>query len=73
MTQVVRAACELAISQWQLVRITAHVFSFNPASARVLEKNGFQFEGELKKNHRKNGVFIDSLLYALVDPRIRYD
>ena len=65
-TEVVGALCRFAISEWNLVRITAHVFSFNAASARVLEKNGFELEGVLKKHHRKAGRFLDSKLYALV-------
>lgn len=66
MTEVVRSACEFALAEWKLVRITAHVFDFNQASARVLEKSGFEFEGLLRKHHRKDGKFIDSKLYALV-------
>lgn len=66
MTAAVRAACEHAIARWQLVRITAHVFESNVASARVLEKNGFQFEGILRKHYLKDGCFLDSRLYALV-------
>ncbi len=66
MTAVVGAACEYAISRWQLVRITAHVFESNLASARVLEKNGFEFEGLLRKHHLKDGRFLDSRLFALV-------
>ena len=66
MTDVVRSACSFAIREWKLVRITAHVFEFNAASARVLEKNGFQLEGHLRKHHRKGDVFIDSRLYAQV-------
>jgi ribosomal-protein-alanine N-acetyltransferase len=66
MTNVVHALCDFAFRQWKLVRITAHVFVFNPASARVLEKNGFELEGVLRKHHHKDGRFIDSRLYALV-------
>lgn len=66
MTTVVRALCAYAFSEWNLVRITAHVFTFNKRSARVLEKNGFQFEGLLRKHHQKGGQFVDSLLYAKV-------
>ena len=66
MTDVVRAACDFAFAQWKLVRITAHVFDFNVASARVLEKNGFQLEGILRKHYRKDGEFFDSKLYALL-------
>ena len=66
MTAVVRAACDHAVTQWKLARITAHVFDQNHRSARVLEKNNFQFEGLLRKHHHKDGKFIDSRLYALI-------
>lgn len=65
MTAVVRAASEYAFAQWNLVRVTARLFPSNIASARVLEKNGFQFEGLLTKRLRKQGKFIDAKLYAL--------
>lgn len=66
MTDVVRVAVEHAFTRWNVVRIAAHVHDFNQASARVLEKNGFQCEGLLRKRVRKNGQFLDSRLYALV-------
>ena len=66
MTDVVRSACTLSVTEWKLVRITAHVFEFNKASARVLEKNDFRCEGLLRKHHRKDGKFFDSQLFALV-------
>lgn len=66
MSAVVGKACEYAFSHWNLVRITAHVFESNLASARVLEKNGFEFEGLLRKHHLKDGQFLDSRLFALV-------
>lgn len=69
MTDVVRTACEFAFSEWSLVKITAHVFSFNPASARVLEKCGFEQEGFLRKHFQKDGQFIDAKLFALVRER----
>lgn len=66
MTDVVRGACEFAVTTWGLVRVTAHVFESNLASARVLEKCGFVLEGRLRKHHLKDGKFLDSRLYALV-------
>ena len=66
MTEVIGRACKFAFSQWKLVRIVAHVFAHNTASVRVLEKNGFEFEGLLRKHHRKDGTFIDSKVYGLV-------
>jgi RimJ/RimL family protein N-acetyltransferase len=66
MTAAVSAACQHAFARWHLVRITAHVFSFNTPSARVLEKNGFECEGLLRKHYLKNGQFLDARLYARV-------
>ena len=66
MTEVVRTARDFATAEWGLVRIAAHVFRHNAASARVLEKNGFELEGLLRKHHLKDGQFIDSHLYSWV-------
>ena len=65
MTKVVEKAVMYAFDRWNLVRIAGHVFTFNDASARVLEKNSFQLEGVLRKHQIKGGVPIDTKLYAL--------
>lgn len=65
MTAVVGKACEYAFAERKLVRITAHVFESNVASARVLEKNGFEFEGLLREHRLKDGRFLNSRLFAL--------
>lgn len=66
MTSVVAAMSAFAIRQWNVVRITAHVFDGNRASERVLEKNGFFCEGLLRKVIRKQDAFIDARLYAKI-------
>jgi RimJ/RimL family protein N-acetyltransferase len=66
MTAVVKRLCQHAFEEFGLVKITAHVFPNNPASARVLEKCGFQEEGFLRKHHLKDGQFIDARLFALL-------
>ena len=66
MTAVVRRICEAAFAEFGLAKITANVFSDNAASARVLEKCGFQLEGLLRKHYLKDGKFLDSRLFALV-------
>jgi RimJ/RimL family protein N-acetyltransferase len=66
MTSVVGRLCRYAFDEFRLVKITAHVFSENRASARVLEKCGFQQEGFLRKQFLKDGQFIDARLYALL-------
>ena len=66
MTAVVRRVSQHAFDAFGLVKITAHVYSHNLASARVLEKCGFQQEGFLRKHFLKDGTFIDARLYALL-------
>lgn len=58
-----------ALERFNLARLHAHVFHFNAASARVLEKAGFTLEGRLRHSAVKDGSLIDQLLYArLRDP-----
>jgi ribosomal-protein-alanine N-acetyltransferase len=66
MTAVVQRVCQHAFEEFSLVKVTAHVFTHNPASARVLEKCGFQQEGLLRKHFLKDGKFIDARLFALL-------
>lgn len=66
MTEVVRAFSDWSFDAFRLRRISAEVFANNPASARVLEKAGFTFEGRLRSYIVKGGVVLDALLYAKV-------
>jgi RimJ/RimL family protein N-acetyltransferase len=63
-TEAVGAFSNFCFENFRLRRIYAEPFSNNPASARVLEKAGFFFEGRLKNNVIKDGQLLDSLLYA---------
>ena len=67
-TAAAKAMVDYAFARLQLVRVYAGVFANNPASARVLEKAGLQFEGRLRQAIFKNGELIDELLYAIVRP-----
>lgn len=65
-TEAVRAVTEYAFSTFDLCRVYAGVFEWNPASMRVLEKAGYEFEGRMKKSVTKDGETIDELIYAIV-------
>lgn len=65
-TAAVKSIVEYAFDHFDFIRISAEVFSWNPASRRVLEKAGFQQEAHLKKAVYKNGEILDLLIYALV-------
>ena len=66
MTEAVRALSEYAFAQFDLARMWACVFEWNPGSMRVLEKAGFEREGILRKAATKDGQTIDVALYAMV-------
>jgi [ribosomal protein S5]-alanine N-acetyltransferase len=66
MTAVVQRLCQHAFEEFGLVKITAHVHPHNQASARVLEKCGFQQEGFLRKHFLKEGQFLDAKLFGLL-------
>lgn len=63
-TQAVKEACEYVFENSDIIRIYAEPFAFNIASQRVLEKNGFCFEGILKNNAFKNGKVVDMKMYS---------
>ena len=65
-TEAVRALVEYGFKNIPLDRIYASAYANNLASVRVLEKCGFQFEGRMRKNVIKDGVVLDSLLYAIL-------
>ena len=65
-SEAVRALAEYSFRLFDLARVYAQVFAANPASARVLEKAGFTFEGRLRAALCKRGEIHDALLYASV-------
>lgn len=57
---------DYAFTNFDLVRLFAIVFAWNPASARVLEKAGYTLEARMRQAVTKDGETIDALLYARV-------
>lgn len=65
-TKAVGQICRYVFENSDVIRIYAEPFSWNKASCRVLEKNGFELEGTLHSNAVKNGKITDMKMYALV-------
>lgn len=63
-TAAVVAVTEAVFQHTSLVRIYAPVFSWNPASMRVLEKAGYVEEGILRRSILKRGTLLDRVVYA---------
>lgn len=64
MTRVIALWCDHLFATRTLQRLQANVFETNPASARVLEKCGFAYEGTRRQAVIKRGVVIDLRMYA---------
>jgi RimJ/RimL family protein N-acetyltransferase len=65
-TAAARATSDALLESFDVVRLEAPVFAWNPASMRVLEKCGFVREGVLRRSVYKDGEIIDAVLYARV-------
>lgn len=66
MTAAARATADYVFAYFDVLRLEAPVFEWNPASMRVLEKCGFAREGVLRRSILKDGEIIDCVLYARV-------
>jgi RimJ/RimL family protein N-acetyltransferase len=66
MTEAVGAVTNYAFNTRGFIRVFAEVFEWNPASMRVLEKNGYAREGVLRHSATKAGQVLDQIVYAAV-------
>ena len=65
MTAAVAGMTALAFASYgDLLRIHAEPYARNRGSRRVLEKNGYQLEGILRRSVVKAGEILDSCVYA---------
>jgi RimJ/RimL family protein N-acetyltransferase len=67
-TAAVAEIVQVAFNNYKLLRVYAEVFANNPASARVLEKNGFTHEATFRKSIIKDGKIDDSYVFSRVNP-----
>jgi ribosomal-protein-alanine N-acetyltransferase len=68
MSEAVTTIIDFGFNSLQLNRIEALVGPSNEASIRILEKNGFQLEGVLREHFRRDDIWEDSRLCALLKP-----
>jgi len=65
-TRALILATELALGEFDFVRLQAGVLGWNDASCRVLEKAGYTREARLKSQGYKDGEMCDIIVYALL-------
>lgn len=65
-TEAVRQIIPIGFEQYpHIQRIFGRVFASNPASQKVLEKNGFSLEARFENTLIKHGQSYDELIYGL--------
>lgn len=67
MTEAVKAVIKYGFENLKLDLISAYTYPFNTRSKKVLEKNGFKYEGTLKQAEKLyNGKIYDNDCYVLI-------
>jgi len=66
MSEAVAAMVNHAFTKTSWLRLFACIFENNPASMKVLEKNGFKLESIHRKALMKEGKLMDEHLYAIL-------
>jgi RimJ/RimL family protein N-acetyltransferase len=64
--EAVQLICRHGFKKMKMVRIYARVLHPNIASARVLEKAGFRYEGRLRKTTFRYRRWLDDLRYGIL-------
>ena len=66
-TEAARAVVQFAFDDVSLHRVSAHHYSRNPASGKVMQKIGMRHEGRLRQHVLKWGVFEDIDMYGIIN------
>jgi len=67
MSDAVGHVAPYVMAKYELCRLQAAVYEWNPGSMRVLERCGFTRESVARANVYKDGQVIDEIIYALID------
>lgn len=65
-TEAMQKVIEYAFEVRNLNKITCRHMHINPASGKVMLKNGLKQEGVLREEIFKNGKFFDTIVYGLL-------
>lgn len=65
-TEAVKAILKFGFDKLNLNKIYAQAFPNNPASSRVMEKVGMQYEGCLREHVRRDSIYHDLRIYSIL-------
>lgn len=65
-TEALKAVIDFGFRNLNLNKLYASHYPHNPASGKVMQKAGMQYEATLKQEYCKNGKFLDVVRYCLL-------
>lgn len=65
-TEAATALIDFGFNELQINKIYATYFLDNPASGRIMEKTGMEKEALLKQHLKKDGKYIDVMMYSIL-------
>jgi [ribosomal protein S5]-alanine N-acetyltransferase len=68
MTEALKAVIDFGFTDLSLHRIAALVAKWNTPSVKLIQNNGFTFEGTMRQDYNVDGVNSDSDCYSLLKP-----
>ena len=69
-TDALKALIDYAFKQMRLHCVYAHVLSYNEPSQRLFRKCGFRKEGVLRARAYKDGNYIDTISYSVLNDEV---
>lgn len=69
MKEAIASVIDYGFKNMNLHTIEANINEVNIASRNLLLKNGFIKEAHIKENYYFNGVYLDSVIYSLLNPK----
>ncbi|MDX2172459.1 MAG: GNAT family N-acetyltransferase [Bacteroidota bacterium] len=69
MKEAMAAVIQYGFKNMNLHTIEANINKENIASRNLLLKNGFIKEAHIKENYYFNGIYLDSVIYSLLNPK----
>lgn len=73
MKEALRRIVQYAFEDMGMNRIEALTGTTNEASQRLLKHLGFSYEGHLKQHYFRNGIYEDSIFFALLKDEYRLE
>ena len=66
-SEVIGCLVHYAFDVLNLHKLTAGCYAAHQASLKAFQKNGFQFEGNRKKQYICNGIYTDAVMLGLIN------